>query len=267
MPTDTPPEHPTLRGVLSEAIGTFALVLFGAGSAVLAAGSPGPGGQLLVALAHGTVLIVFVTACMYVSGAQFNPAVSIAFVVAGRQRVPVAAVYIIVQLAAACAAAGVLAWAFADDPRIDASRLGATLGSLSDAGRAGPVFVLEAIMTFALMFVVLAAVADARAHRMGGVCVGLVVTACVVSFGSATGASLNPARSFGPAIFGHWDMHWVYWLAPIVGACAASVVYRTIFEQRPATEPEPHVPPLHEGDAIERAPIARPVSQIEPARV
>jgi len=114
---------------------------------------------------------------------------------------------------------------------------GATLGVLSTGERAAPiaVFGLEAIMAFALVFVVLMTAVDKRAHKLGGVCIGLTVGACIVAFGPVTGASMNPARSFGPALFGHWDMHLVYWLAPLAGGAVAGLMYRCFFSD---TKPE-----------------------------
>lgn len=248
-----------IRGTISEFIGTFALVFFGAGSIVLTHPDIGHGNLVSIALAHGLVLTVFVTACMYVSGAQFNPAVSIALIVAGKQDVKTAFVYIIIQLIAAACAAGLLVLLIGSEiTRHESVRLGATLGALSSGTTdadgheiIGPsllgVFGLEVVQTFALMFVILAAVVDERAHKLGGFCVGLVVAMCIVAFGPLTGSGMNPARSFGPALYGFWDMHWVYWVAPIVGASLAVPVYRAVWDD---PEPDGPVPPLHEGDEV-----------------
>jgi len=225
-----------IRGGLAEFLGTFALVFFGAGSIILTQ-SPYPdidphGSLVTVALAHGLVLTVFVTACFYVSGAQFNPAVSIALLAIGKQDLRTTTAYIISQLFAAVSGAGMLVLLLGrDEPTrgmLEHARLGATLGLLSSGETANPfaVFGLEVLMTFALMFIILAAVVDQRAHKLGGFCVGLVVATCIVGFGPLTGASMNPARSFGPALYGHWDMHWVYWVAPIAGAVAAGLAYK-----------------------------------------
>ncbi|MEN0021533.1 MAG: aquaporin, partial [Planctomycetota bacterium] len=191
-----------------------------------------------VALAFASVLTVFVTATMYISGAHFNPAVSVAFALIGRLKPIDLAVYVVLQLLAACCAVGMIVLCLSGHPvlaaAIDAANHGASLGILSVGQDASPMAVLglEALMTFALMFVILWGVADRHAHKLGGLCVGLVVAACVLSFGPITGASLNPARSLGPAIYGYWDMHWVYWLGPTAGACAAALVYRLAFEER-----------------------------------
>lgn len=225
------------RGAISEFIGTFALVFFGAGSIILTHPSIDAGSLITVAMAHALVLTVFVTACLYVSGAQFNPAVSIALIVAGKQDAKTAVVYIFAQLVAAASAAGMLVLLIGPDiARHESVRLGATLGALTTgktvdgveviAPNLLAVFALEVLQTFALMFVILAAVADERAQKLGGFCVGLVVGTCILAFGPLTGSSMNPARSFGPALYGNWDMHWVYWVAPITGACLASLAYK-----------------------------------------
>ena len=112
---------------------------------------------------------------------------------------------------------------------------GATIGSLTLGGHTLAVFALEALMTFTLMFVILAGLVDARAPKLGGFYVGLTVATCIFAFGPLTGASMNPARTFGPAVYGHWEMHWVYWAAPIVGALVAGGVYKLAWTQ---DEPE-----------------------------
>ncbi|MEQ8769542.1 MAG: aquaporin [Phycisphaerales bacterium] len=234
------------RGCVAEFIGTFALCFFGCGSIIL---TQGEGSLVSVTIAFAAVLVVFVTACMYVSGAQFNPAVSIALVAVGKQEVGRAGAFIAVQLVAAACACGMLVALLGTDVA-QGARVGASLGSMSDAGDACGVFGLELLQTYALMFVVMGAVVDARAHKMGGVCVGLVVAACITAFGPYTGSSMNPARSFGPALYGHWDMHWVYWLAPILGAVLAAWTYRYVWDSDVAVEPG--VPPLHEGDAVRK---------------
>lgn len=223
--------NPLARGCVAEFIGTFALVFFGAGS-IIVVGHPdiaAPGGLGTIAAAHGLSLVVFVTACMYVSGAQFNPAVSIALILAGKQNSKTAAAYVGSQLLSAACAAGclvlLLGRSVADHESV---RLGATIGSLTSANDAFAVVGLEAIGAFALMFSILACVADHRAHKLGGVCVGLTLSMCILAIGPLTGASVNPARTFGPALYGHWDMHWAYWLGPVLGACAAAAAYRFV---------------------------------------
>ncbi len=218
------------RGCVAEFIGTFALCFFGCGSIILTQADIGAGSLTTVAIAFATVLAVFVTACMYISGAQFNPAVSFGLLAIGKQGLPRTVAFVLAQLiGAACACGALVLFIGRDVADAESVRVGASLGSMSDAGDTFGVFGLEFLQTFALMFVVMGAVVDRRAHKMGGVCVGLVVAACITAFGPYTGSSMNPARSFGPALYGHWDMHWVYWAAPIAGAVAAAVVYKAVW--------------------------------------
>lgn len=218
-------------GIAAEFIGTFALVFFGAGSIILASDQFGMGNLVTIALAHGLVLVVFVTACMYLSGAQFNPAVSIALVVAGKQSPSRAGVFIVAQLLAAACGAGMLVLLLGPEVANNAEAgtyAGATFGSLTTDGNTLAVFGFEFLLTFALMYVILAAVVDERAHKMDGLCVGGVVAAAIFAAGPLTGASMNPARTFGPALYGHWDMFPIYVAATILGACAAALVYRFV---------------------------------------
>ena len=220
-----------LPGFAAEFMGTFALVFFGAGSMIMASDQFGAGNLVTIALAHGLVLVVFVSACMYISGAQFNPAVSIGLIVAGKQTPFRAAVFIFAQLLSAACAAGMLVFLLgaevANNPDAG-TELGATIGQLTRDGNAMGVFGFEFLLTFALMYVILAAVVDDRAHKLGGICVGGTVAACIFAAGPLTGASMNPARTFGPALYGHWDMFHIYVLATVLGACAAALVYRFV---------------------------------------
>jgi MIP family channel proteins len=240
------------RGCVAEFVGTFLFVLFGVGSIVLTKlAAPGeiPAGSLLtVAVAHGLALSLVITATMYISGGQINPAVSIGLLSIGKQSVRQTGAFIASQLLGAACAAGMLVFLLGTE-LTEPVKLGATLGRFSSGEERNVlgVFGLEFLMTFALMFIVLAAVVDERAHKLGGFCIGLIVATCIVAFGPLTGASMNPARSFGPALYGYWDMHWVYWLAPIGGAVAAAFTYRVVWEER--GEPEREVPPLREDDA------------------
>jgi len=220
--------------LVAEFLGTFALVFFGCASVIVSgAGSmaEGFGGSLVtIALAHGLILAVAVACAVYVSGAQFNPAVSLGLVIAGKQTLVKAGAFALTQLFAAASAAGMLVLLLgreiADNPA-RGTELGATIGVLTRLGNVPGVFGFEFISTFALMYVILAAAVDRRAFRaIGPLAIGGTLAAAILAHGPLTGAALNPARAFGPALYGHWTMHWVYWLAPILGATAAAGVYR-----------------------------------------
>lgn len=220
------------RELAAEVIGTFALVFCGCGAPIVAQeiDASSAGGLLLVALAHGAILVVCVAAFLRVSGAQFNPAVSIALIISGKQSPAKAALFIAVQLFAAAAACGMLVLILGRETADGAANLGATFGSLTHQANPVPLVLLEAVMTFFLMSIILNAIVDGQAETpiAAGLCVGLVVAAAIAASGPLSGASFNPARSFGPALYGHWDAHWAYWVGPTAGACAAAGLHRLI---------------------------------------
>lgn len=234
---------PPLRAAYAEFVGTFGLVFVGGGAMILTKAMPdGAGGLLTIAMAHGLILAVMVSATLHISGGQINPAVSIVLAAIRKQSWHYAGVFAIAQLLAAIVAAYLLQTLFALLPNaegagtaVEAAKLGATLGALDL--NAGLVFALEVIATFFLMFVIMGTIVDQRGvgqnAAVGGFAIGLVVAADILCFGPMTGASMNPARSFGPALIGgHWTMHYVYWLAPMTGALLAALSYHIVFSSR-----------------------------------
>ena len=224
---------PARRALLAEFIGTFALMFVGGGAIIVTGGE----NLLAIALAHGMILAVMVSATMHISGGQINPAVSIALAAIGKQKPGQAGVFIIAQLLGAICAAYLLKVLM--QGVFDVGNIGATLGALTDGkdpAMTAPGFacVLEFIATFFLMFVIMGTAVDNRGvgktAAIGGFGIGLTVAADILCFGPLTGASMNPARSFGPALIGvTWDFHWVYWVGPIAGALAAAFVYHGVF--------------------------------------
>lgn len=220
------------QGTIAECIGAFALMFVG-GAAIL------NGGDLLqVALAHGLILSVTVSALMHISGGQFNPAVSIALASIGKQSWGLAAAYSVAQLAGAVLAAFLLTQFFTP-AEVEAVRLGATLGRASIQSpdslvtpSVAVVMIVEAIATFLLMITILGSAVDPRGvgkdAKVGGFAIGLCVAALILAIGPITGASMNPCRSFGPALVGgYWAMHAAYWVGPITGAIAAAFAWRS----------------------------------------
>lgn len=223
---------PTHRAAIAEFVGAFALMFVGGGAIIVTGGE----NLLAVALAHGLILAVMVSATMHISGGQFNPAVSIALWLIKKQSSAQTGLFMTAQLVGAIAAAfalkGLLAGAY------DLGNIGATLGEFSRAGSAhvsaAKTLGLEIIATFFLMFVILGTAVDKRGvgknAAIGGLCIGLTLAAAILAIGPATGASLNPARSFGPALVTWtWDMHGAYWAGPIVGAALAALVFKYVF--------------------------------------
>ena len=219
----------SLRHFVSEFVGTFALVFAGSAAIMAAAQSNSPYALLQIALAHGLVLAIFVTALMRISG-HFNPAITLGFVATRRIDPMMAGVYIVAQLLGAAAAAYILKYTF-PDALVIATRDGGQAISLDVT--ATQAWILEAIATFFLTFVVFATAVDTKTPNVGGFAIGLVVTADILAIGPLTGASMNPARSFGPALAsGIFEGQFIYWTAPIVGSIIAAVLYEVLFIPR-----------------------------------
>jgi MIP family channel proteins len=216
----------SLRAPLAEFIGTFFLCF--AGIAAILSNTPAVGGGLGiigVALAHGLALSVAVNAFGGISGAHFNPAVTAGMLITRRITVPNAAIYILFQLAGATAAAAICKSTFPADA-VSAANLGIPLPAAWAS--TATVVTVEFVLTFLLMTAIYGTAVDTRGAgvKIGGFGIGLTVTFDILAGGAVTGASMNPARSFGPAFMqGYWSWHPVYWIAPIAGAIAAALVY------------------------------------------
>ena len=215
---------------IAEFVGTFALTFVGAGAIIVTGGE----NLIVISLAHGLILAVMVASLMQVSGAQFNPAVSIALALRGKQPWSQAMSFAFVQILGGIVAAYLLKVTMVPAFEFANTHIGETLGKYS--GTAGPemisawrVLVLEAIAAFFLMWVIMGVAVDRKNTQHAGIAalaIGGVVAADILCFGPLTGASMNPARSFGPAlVVGDWTLQWCYWVGPIVGAAFAAFVY------------------------------------------
>ena len=222
------PAQPSLRArrIAAEGIGTFFLVLIGPGSAMVDAHSGGALGQVGVALAFAFVVVAMIYALGHLSGAHINPAVTLGFWSA--RRFPTAEVipYVLAQCAGAVAASFTLRGVLGP-----VGNLGATLPGIPVAAAFG----VEWLLSFALMFVIMAVATDERvADGFAALAVGLTVGFCALMGGPLTGASMNPARSFGPALVGGvWQAHWLYWLSPITAMIVAARVYDLLRTAQP----------------------------------
>src|SRR6266852_2890030 len=219
----------TFRPCLAEFLGTFYLCFAGIGA--ILSNTPAVGGTsglLGIALAHGIALSIAVSVYGGESGAHFNPAVTAGFLVTGRIRLDRALAYVIAQLAGATTAAGVCRVIFPEGA-VSAATLGLPLPA--PWASTGVVLLAEFVMTFLLMTSIFGTAVDDRgkAVKIGGFGIGLTVAFDILAGGAVTGASMNPARSFGPAFeLLYWQFHWMYWVAPIAGACAAALVYEHV---------------------------------------
>lgn len=221
-----------VRKFLAEAIGTFGLILFGAG-AVLQHQATQSVGMTGIAVAHGLAILIGVYAFGHISGAHLNPAVTFGMLLTRRIGVRGAVLYWIAQLAGGAAAGGILCWAYQGGP-VDV-HLGAPAVDPSLGPRAA--MLIEAIMTFMLVIAVFGTAVDPRAPQgVAGLAIGLTITADILFGGSLTGAAMNPARAFGPALAsGYWQDQWVWWIGPLLGGAVAAILYdRLILERAPS---------------------------------
>jgi len=211
------------QALVAEAVGTFALVFVGAGSVCLNEYTGRGLGLLGIAIAHGLILSIAVSATAAVSGGHLNPAVTFGFFLTGRMDRNVALRYAGAQLLGATVAAFFLRWVFAEHIW-RAAELGTP--DLAQDVTTGTGIFLEAILTFLLVFAVWGTAVDERAPKIGGFGIGLTFCAGMLVGGPLTGAAMNPARAFGPALAsGNWSSHLVYWIGPLLGAGAAALLY------------------------------------------
>jgi MIP family channel proteins len=210
--------RPLARLLAAEFIGTFALVFAGCG-AIMVDAKTGALGHVGVAISFGLVIMVMIYAVGHISGAHFNPAVTFAFALSRHFPWPRVGGYWAAQLLGALAAALVLRGSLGD-----IAHVGATFPSGTDA----QAFLWEGVMTFFLMFVIMAVATDTRAvGEAAAIAIGGTVGLDAMFGGPITGASMNPARSLGPAIAAaDFTSIWVYLTAPIIGAALAAVTYR-----------------------------------------
>lgn len=208
-----------LRNYTAELIGTFALVFCGTGAIVIDQQASGAVTHVGVAITFGLIVMSMIYSLGNISGAHLNPAVSIAFTVAGRFPVKQLPGYIISQLTGALLASFTLKYLFPTS-----ELLGATL----PAGKEMQSFVLELILTFFLMLVIInVAVGSKEQGMFAGLAIGSVVALEAMFAGPVCGASMNPARSFAPAIVsGHLTHLWIYLIAPVAGAVLAIPVWK-----------------------------------------
>lgn len=231
------------RALIAEGAGSFMFFSIGAGAIVTNAAYEGAVGLVGIALAHGLALAVAVSAFGAISGGHFNPAVTLAVAIAGRHPRERILTYWGAQLAGALAAGLFLLLAF---DHVPAAAVATDLGTpivAPGVGAMAAIFI-EMVLTIFLVWAVFGTAVSPSAPRIAGFGIGLVVTADILIGGPLTGAAMNPARWFGPAVaalaFDNW---YVYWIGPLLGGALGGLSYRYIF-----------------GSDLEREPIPAPVA-------
>ncbi len=206
----------------AEAFAAFALVFAGCGAIVTSSEFSGTIGSTGVAAAFGLVIMAMIYATGHLSGAHINPAVTVAFTITRHFPKRDAVAYIAAQLLGATLGAFLLLAVWTDAP----ASLGATVPSVG----AGSALVYETVLTAFLMFVIMAVATDTRAvGPAAAIAIGGTVALDALFGGPVTGASMNPARSFGPALAsGEWHEFWIYIVGPVIGAAAGALVYQLV---------------------------------------
>ena len=219
----------TTRVFTAEFLGTFFLCFVGIGSMLSGSAAVGAHPTIVgVALAHGLALSVAVSTFGGVSGAHVNPAVTAGMLVTGRISPSNAVVYVIAQLGGATVAALVCKGLF---PAAAVAEGNLGLPPAAPWASGGVLLGMEFVLTFLLVTAVFGAAVDERGKpvKIGAFAIGLTVAFNILAGGAVSGASMNPARSFGPALVqGYWTWHALYWIGPIAGGIVAALVYEHV---------------------------------------
>ena len=210
------------RASFSELIGTFALIFIGAGAAAIR------GELIVIALAHGMVIIGLAYAYGHHSGTHINPAVTFGLLIAGEIKTKTAINYWIMQFAGGILGAAALSFVLGGSTSgLGATQFDTTATSVSQA------LVLELILTFLLVNTIMNTAVSGKAGNLAGLAIGSTLIFCILMGGPITGASLNPARTLGPALLtGNLDQLWVYIVGPLAGAAIASIFYVNVLKDK-----------------------------------
>lgn len=222
--------HKLSTSLLAEFIGTFALIFIGAG-----AGALGLGGLVGVAFAHGLVIVGFAYAYGHISGTHINPAVTLGVWAAGKIDAGRAFSYIVFQIVGGIVGALALRWVLGGaETGLGATTLARDLavGNASITITPAIGLFVEAVLTFFLVNTIMNAGISGKAEVPAGLAIGFTLVFCILMGGPLTGASLNPARTIGPAVAsGNFSDLWVYLVGPPLGAILAGLLYKTVFEE------------------------------------
>ena len=207
--------------LMAEFIGTFFMILFGCGSMAIVEINPSALPAFTIPVIFGGIIATMIYAVGHISGAHFNPAVTAAFFFLKRISSKKMIGYICSQFLGAIVATLIISIIWKNNHHFGATFVQTELM---------PALIIEFLCSFLLMFVIVAVATDSRAiGELAGIAIGLTVSLCAFVFGPYTGASMNPARSFAPALFnGNFEHLWIYLLVPILGTITAAFVYEKI---------------------------------------
>ena len=209
------------KNLVAESIGTFALIFIGAGALAI-----GTGGLIGVALAHGLVIVVFVYVYGHISGTHINPAVTLGLLIAGEIEFVAAIGYWIAQFLG-----GILGAVLLNAVLPDPGDLGVTI--LAEGVGVGQGLVVEIVLTFFLVNTIFNTAVSGKAGNFAGLAIGLTLAFCILMGGPLTRASLNPARTLGPAIVsGNYADIWLYFVGPFIGAILAALLYIGVLKDK-----------------------------------
>lgn len=217
------------KALVAECLGTFILVLIGTGSCITMGNAPADAAQIRIAFTFGLTVATLAQAIGHISGCHINPAVTFSLLLTGDVKLVKAVCYVVVQCVGAIGGSGLLKLIVPDE-RVG----GFGVTSIGDKSLS-PVqgMIMEAILTFLLIFVIHGVCDSYRKDIKGSapLAIGLAVVAAHLVGIQFTGSSINPARSFGPAvIMNSWENHWIYWVGPLAGAAVAAVFYKLLFK-------------------------------------
>ncbi|MBI4202080.1 MAG: MIP family channel protein [Chloroflexi bacterium] len=219
------------RAAAAELIATLLFVFIGAGTVVSSSmlGAMDSAQLVAIAVAHGLAIGVMAAATGHLSGGHINPAVTVASVVTRKIGLAKGGLYIIAQLIGASVGAFLLVVVIPEGAQ-------GGLGSHSLGNGVTPAggLIIEVVLTFVLVFVIFATAVDSRGPGViAPVAIGFAILIIHLVAVPLTGASVNPARSFGPALAaGQWADHWIYWVGPLVGGSLAAIVYQAVFARK-----------------------------------
>ena len=223
-----------MRPLVAEFVGTALFVFLGVSSIVVNAATNGSIGGVGVSLAHGVSMAIIVSMTMSISGGHINPAVSVALWLAQKIDGRTLGQYVVAQLLGGVVGAllvkGLLPAVAGRVASLGTPQLAGAMGLFEGIG-------LEAVLTFFLVCAVFGTAVSTQAPKVGGFGIGLAITVCVLAAGPLTGAAMNPARAFGPALVA-WEWHGqaVYWLGPLIGATVAGALWKFVLLPKDAAD-------------------------------